>query len=361
MLKISREENVLKITVSAKKTIDLNLLNYIASGENSSFMKVKYFEEKEKHIFTYFCETSDVLSKQISYFGFDKFCELLKAYVSLVYIMKEKDIKFDNVIWDMSYIACNNGQYQFVCMPFDGEKKATLRKNLLKQIDALQQIDSRLSELSQGIKGLKSDEEVIKYCEVFILKYDNKEIISIEEETSVLSSNGVDEQELDEGETTVLSSDISSYDINLFATNTITKTTQFLENEFSESETTLFSGSETTVLQSNETENEDNNAACLLSIIENRTGARTTVNKNVFMIGKDSFHMDYVVLDNSVSRHHATITYEDGSYYIMDNKSTNGTTIEGVILQPFEKAELYNGSIISLGNVTFQIKLERRV
>lgn len=44
----------------------------------------------------------------------------------------------------------------------------------------------------------------------------------------------------------------------------------------------------------------------------------------------------------------------------MDNNSTNGTTIEGIKLQPGEKGEIGNGYIILLGNESFQAHIERR-
>lgn len=182
-----------------------------------------------------------------------------------------------------------------------------------------------------------------------------------EGETTILS-----QEPYNEGETTILSQE--------------SETTLFTSNPFSESETTILSQEpqgegETTILSGGSGESETTlfgmgisagevmqaaDAEIKLEITDNHSGRKQTVNKNVFLIGKDANNMDFVVDDRSVSRHHATVFFENGSYFIMDNKSTNGTTMEGVALSPFEKAELYDGSIISLGNVGLQIKMERR-
>ncbi len=186
-----------------------------------------------------------------------------------------------------------------------------------------------------------------------------------EGETTILSQEPQGEgkttilsQELqNEGETTILSQELQNEG----------ETTILSQEPQGEGETTILSGGsgelETTLFGMGISAGEVMQAAdaeIKLEITDNHSGRKQTVNKNVFLIGKDANNMDFVVDDRSVSRHHATVFFENGSYFIMDNKSTNGTTMEGVALSPFEKAELYDGSIISLGNVGLQIKMERR-
>ena len=190
-------------------------------------------------------------------------------------------------------------------------------------------------------------------------------ILSQESETTLFTSNPFSESETTilsqepqgEGETTILSQGQQGEG----------ETTILSQEPQGEGETTILSGgsgeSETTLFGMGISAGEVMQAAdaeIKLEITDNHSGRKQTVNKNVFLIGKDANNMDFVVDDRSVSRHHATVFFENGSYFIMDNKSTNGTTMEGVALSPFEKAELYDGSIISLGNVGLQIKMERR-
>ena len=96
-----------------------------------------------------------------------------------------------------------------------------------------------------------------------------------------------------------------------------------------------------------------------LVLVRTSTGDRIKMRGSYFLVGADTAHMDYAINNPSVSRHHATITYENGSYYIMDNKSTNGTRIEGVRVPPYEKVELTDGAILTLGNEVFQTEVGR--
>ena len=97
-----------------------------------------------------------------------------------------------------------------------------------------------------------------------------------------------------------------------------------------------------------------------LILVRSSTGERIPVDITPFSLGKDDANMDYVIRNDSVSRYHATIIFDEGSYYIVDNHSTNGTVIEGIRLQPNERAEIGNGYYFTLGNESFQAYLERR-
>ncbi len=203
-------------------------------------------------------------------------------------------------------------------------------------------------------------------------------ILSQESETTLFTSNPFSESETTilsqepqgEGETTILSQEPQGEGETTILSQELQnegETTILSQEPQGEGETTILSGgsgeSETTLFGMGISAGEVMQAAdaeIKLEITDNHSGRKQTVNKNVFLIGKDANNMDFVVDDRSVSRHHATVFFENGSYFIMDNKSTNGTTMEGVALSPFEKAELYDGSIISLGNVGLQIKMERR-
>jgi len=55
---------------------------------------------------------------------------------------------------------------------------------------------------------------------------------------------------------------------------------------------------------------------------------------------------DIIVENLSVSRHHATIQFEDGKYLLIDNKSANGVFVNGVKIN---RAELADNDIVSIG------------
>jgi len=187
-------------------------------------------------------------------------------------------------------------------------------------------------------------------------------LLSDEGATSLLSDNPIyseDDTSLlsDDGETTVLSQ--ANYD-DYGVVNTgsgSARLTEYFHDESGEYETTVLTSQP--VFQ-NQPTNKEIQSEYYLYLIRNLNGEKITIDVTPFTVGKDSANMDFVLNNDSVSRHHATIIYENGDYFIMDNNSTNGTTIEGIKLQPGEKGEIGNGYIISLGNESFQAHIERR-
>ncbi len=70
-------------------------------------------------------------------------------------------------------------------------------------------------------------------------------------------------------------------------------------------------------------------------------------------IGKKKGEVDLVLEDSSISRMHARITNQEGSIYLEDLNSTNGTFQNGQRMQPYEKKKLEEGDEIKLGKVVF--------
>lgn len=69
-------------------------------------------------------------------------------------------------------------------------------------------------------------------------------------------------------------------------------------------------------------------------------------------------------LDNKVamqlgvlSRHHAKVFFENGSWFVQDLDSANGSFFRGKQLAPNAKAELVNGDIVHFGTVAMSISL----
>ncbi len=52
--------------------------------------------------------------------------------------------------------------------------------------------------------------------------------------------------------------------------------------------------------------------------------------------------------ENSVSRRHAIIDASEGAVRILDDRSSNGTIVNGVVVQ---QAELHHGDVIAVGRV----------
>lgn len=75
------------------------------------------------------------------------------------------------------------------------------------------------------------------------------------------------------------------------------------------------------------------------------------LDENSLTIGKKKGEVDLVLEDLSISRVHARITKEGEDYYLEDMNSTNGTTKNGLRLQPYEKRKLEEEDEIQLGSI----------
>lgn len=79
--------------------------------------------------------------------------------------------------------------------------------------------------------------------------------------------------------------------------------------------------------------------------------ALDSVERPEFLIGRHS-RCDVVLDDLTVSRRHARLTLRDGSWVIQDLASTNGTSLNGMLVR---RAALRCGDVIRLGNQAVQI------
>ena len=82
-----------------------------------------------------------------------------------------------------------------------------------------------------------------------------------------------------------------------------------------------------------------------------KTGERISLDKAEFKIGHKARLVDYAITDNSaISRVHCVITKRNGVCFISDNKSTNGTLVNGEELKAGEEKFLTNNAIVILGD-----------
>jgi pSer/pThr/pTyr-binding forkhead associated (FHA) protein len=68
----------------------------------------------------------------------------------------------------------------------------------------------------------------------------------------------------------------------------------------------------------------------------------------------------YGALQNGVSRRHALITWRDEGLSIIDQKSQNGTFLNGHQLVPYEARILRDSDHLRVGSLVLHIKLERQ-
>ena len=82
------------------------------------------------------------------------------------------------------------------------------------------------------------------------------------------------------------------------------------------------------------------------------------INKPIFKLGKSARGVDYTVGGNgAISRQHAIIIQKDGVCYIRDNKSTNHTYVNDVMVEEGVDEILTHDSLIRLGDEEFRFKI----
>jgi pSer/pThr/pTyr-binding forkhead associated (FHA) protein len=74
------------------------------------------------------------------------------------------------------------------------------------------------------------------------------------------------------------------------------------------------------------------------------------------VIGKKQELVDLVIPFNKmISRKHCRVTKMNGTYYISDEGSANGTYVNGVRLNPGQRMQINRGDVIRLADSDFQI------
>lgn len=77
-----------------------------------------------------------------------------------------------------------------------------------------------------------------------------------------------------------------------------------------------------------------------------------------FTIGKSVMQCDYTISENKkISRVHAAFEFRDGKYYVTDS-STNGTKVNGTVLDKDESVPLNDGDIITFADEEFICKID---
>lgn len=75
------------------------------------------------------------------------------------------------------------------------------------------------------------------------------------------------------------------------------------------------------------------------------------IRETPFLLGKynTTIQLHYAIYDNNkVSRNHATILQENGQYFVRDNQSRNGTSVNGKAILPLQPVALQDGDEIKL-------------
>lgn len=94
-------------------------------------------------------------------------------------------------------------------------------------------------------------------------------------------------------------------------------------------------------------------------IIRKSTGEKIEITGTNFIVGKSPEYAKYVIRNNrAISRVHATFIIRNGTYYIADNDSKNGTFVNGQKIDFENMAELCDGDTIQLANEKFKFAVK---
>ena len=78
------------------------------------------------------------------------------------------------------------------------------------------------------------------------------------------------------------------------------------------------------------------------------------IDQPFFRIGKETSYCQYLISDNNaVSRNHADIVTKNGIYFIIDNKSTNGTYVNEQLIPVHTEVKILSGMKLRLANEDF--------
>ena len=87
------------------------------------------------------------------------------------------------------------------------------------------------------------------------------------------------------------------------------------------------------------------------------SGEKLAQNDEGVILGRSSQHADCVIVENSVSRRHASVRLIENKVVICDLKSLNGTIVNGLNLVAGENYALEHGSKIILGDVSLEMTI----
>ena len=97
-------------------------------------------------------------------------------------------------------------------------------------------------------------------------------------------------------------------------------------------------------------------AASRVTIVRKKTGTSIPVNAPEFVIGKENSRVNYCVNNNAVSRQHAKISANNGSYFITDMNSSNFTYLNGRKIPANTPQLLHSGDVFKLADEEFEFR-----
>ena len=83
-------------------------------------------------------------------------------------------------------------------------------------------------------------------------------------------------------------------------------------------------------------------------------GQKFNFKQEIVNIGRSAVDNDLILNNQSVSTHHARISFVNDLFFLQDTGSTNGTTINGRLVEKNERVKLENGAEVCVGSISLQ-------
>jgi hypothetical protein len=94
------------------------------------------------------------------------------------------------------------------------------------------------------------------------------------------------------------------------------------------------------------------------AILQGSLGTFTVVTGTEARVGRDGSRCEIILSEPRVSSLHASVKLENGQFYVRDENSNNGTTINGVRAAAGQWTTVSNGSLLRFGSVEMSVRLE---
>lgn len=92
--------------------------------------------------------------------------------------------------------------------------------------------------------------------------------------------------------------------------------------------------------------------------IRRRTGEKIVIAGKEFVMGKEPSQTDYCIAGNpAISRVHAVVLSTGTGYAVSDKNATNGTFVNNIRVEPFQKISLRQGDILRLADEEFEFRV----
>jgi len=354
--KCIRNENNIEFVLPVSTDIDLDTLNWLSSGGGVFFLKCDYRDTGSEHILSF--DTNGAIP--IGESPRPEFSnKLLQGFLSAVSECEDKGLKVCNIILDYDNLFVVDGQLKLILLPLKIQINPSYKKMMKKLIKNIAFPAKAPKHLLSIVKLSQNEADTVNLLYEEIEKstreqesYENNFVCEISGESETTYLNQEDEEKYEnlssESETTFLSSDTEKLSAQSEGETTFLTENDFLADESGIGETVFFNS-------------EEPKMTVTAFLIRNKTGEQIQISKTFFTIGKICGNVDYSVEDNPcISKHHASLIFEGDSCFLMDNGSTNQTYVEGSAITPYEKVELDNGALFTLGNENFQVFMEAR-